>query len=331
MDWIRENKPLAAILGVIIVGSLALGYLLFDAWSSYSETKEAYIGLGGQVAGMKGARLAPTEANLKAKQAVVDEYATLVTTLGRTVLILQPKVEPIGDIEFQDKLKAKIADVRKAVQSRMQIPAEFSFGFDEYTRTLPKSAAAATELSGYLDAMDKLVKLFLACGVQSVDLLERAKLPIETQAAPAPGNNNAGMQGQAMGGILEKRQISVVLTLDQKPLQLLVSSLTNPSDMPYFTSLRLLRIENQRQDGPLLSEVKLPVQQPVIGGAAAAGGTGAKTEEAATDEIKPPDPAFPDAVSVFGNEMLKVRMEIDLVKFLDAAAGVAAAAIPPGR
>ena len=31
MEWIRENKPLAAILGVIIAGSLALGYLLFDA------------------------------------------------------------------------------------------------------------------------------------------------------------------------------------------------------------------------------------------------------------------------------------------------------------
>ncbi len=109
MDWIRENKPLAASLGVIIVGSLALGYLLFGAWSTYSETKDAYLGLGTQVAGMKGARLAPTEENLKAKQAQVNEYATLVNTLGKTVLLLQPKVEPIKDIEFQSKLKTKIS------------------------------------------------------------------------------------------------------------------------------------------------------------------------------------------------------------------------------
>lgn len=321
MDWIRENKPLAAILGVIVVGSLALGYLLFDAWSVYSETKDGYLGLGNQVAGLKGAPLAPTEENLKKKQAVVAEYAGLVNTLGKTVLILQPKVEPINDIEFQDKLKAKISDIRKATQSKMQLPADFAFGFDDYTHTLPKSAAAATELSGYLDAMDKLMKLFLDSGAKSVDLLERSKLPVE--AAATQGNNNAGMQAQASGNILEKRQISVVLTLDQGPLQLVISKLTNPTDMPYFTSLRMLRIENQRQDGPLRSEVQLPTPPTEDPNAV-------KTEEAATDEIKPPAPVFVDAIPVFGNELLKVRLEIDLVKFLDAAAGVTAQA-PTGR
>lgn len=326
MDWIRENKPLAAILGVIVVGSLALGYLLFDAWSVYSETKEGYLGLGGQVAGLKGARLAPTDANLKAKQAVVNEYAALVNTLGKTVLILQPPSVPMNDIEFQEKLKTKISEIRKDVQSKMQIPAEFAFGFDDYTHTLPKSAAAATELASYLEAMDKLMKLFLDCGVKSVDVLERSKLAVETAAAAsaaAPGNNNPGMQGQVGGNILEKRQISVVLTLDQGPLQLLISRLTSPSDMPYFTSLRLLRIENQAQDGPLRSDVRLPTPE-------AENPNAVKAEEAPTDEIKPPTPAFVDAIPVFGNELLKVRLEIDLVKFLDAAAGVAVQA-PAGR
>lgn len=327
MDWIRENKPLAAILGVIVVGSLALGYLLFDAWSVYAETKEGYLGLGNQVAGLKGAQLAPTEANLKAKQDSVAEYAKLVDTLGKTVLILQPKVAAINDIEFQDKLKAKISEIRKtSVQAKMQLPAEFAFGFDDYTHTLPKSGAEATELSGYLDAVDELTKLLMKCGVQSLDLLERSKLPVEAAAATpttAQGNNNAGTRGQVASGIVEKRQISVILTLDQGPLQLLISRLTSPTDMPYFTSLRLLRIENQRQDGPLVSEVRLPTEEVNPSGAV-------KTEEAPTDEIKPPPPAFVDAIPVFGNELLKVRLEIDLIKFLDAAAGVAAQ-VPAGR
>jgi hypothetical protein len=325
MDWIRENKPLAAILGVIVVGSLALGYLLFDAWSVYAETKEGYLGLGNQVAGLKGAPLAPTEANLKAKQDSVAEYAKLVDTLGKTVLILQPKVAAINDIEFQDKLKAKISEIRKtSVQAKMQLPAEFAFGFDDYTHTLPKSGAEATELSGYLDAVDELTKLLMKCGVQSLDVLERSKLPVEAAASTSQGNNNAGMQGQAAAGILEKRQISVVLTLDQGPLQLLISRLTSPTDMPYFTSLRLLRIENQRQDGPLVSEVRLPTEATKDPNEAV------KTEEAPSDEIKPPPPAFVDAIPVFGNELLKVRLEIDLIKFLDAAAGVAVQA-PAGR
>lgn len=330
MDWIRENKPLAAILGVIVVGSLALGYLLFDAWSVYTETKEGYLGLGNQVAGLKGAQLAPTEANLKAKQESVAEYTKLVDTLGKTVLILQPKVAAINDIEFQDKLKAKISEIRKtSVQAKMQLPAEFAFGFDDYTHTLPKSGAEATELSGYLDAVDELTKLLMKCGVQSLDLLERSKLPVEAASAAtsnaAQGNNNAAVRGaQVASGIVEKRQISVVLTLDQGPLQLLISRLTSPTDMPYFTSLRLLRIENQRQDGPLVSEVRLPTEEAKPEGAV-------KTEEAPSDEIKPPPPAFVDAIPVFGNELLKVRLEIDLIKFLDAAAGVAAQVPPTGR
>ncbi len=323
MDWIRENKPLAAILGVIIAGSLALGYLLFDAWNNYTETKDGYLGLGSQVAVLKGSRLAPTEENVKAKQALVDEYAAVVNRLGGALLILQPPVQPIKDIEFQAKLKTKIAEARKAAAvSKMQLPAEFAFGFDDYTSGLPKSATAAAELSNFLDAMDELVKLFMQCGVQSLDLLERSSLAVEQgQATPPPQPNNVpGMQvqQQTASAILEKRQISVILTLDQGALQLLISRLANPSDMPFFTSLRLLRIENERQDGPLRSDVRLPSASPDGGGAAET------PTPAATDEIKPPPPALVDSVPVIGKELLKVRIEIDLLKFLDAAKGLAA-------
>lgn len=321
MDWIRENKSLATILGVIIAGSLALGYLLFDAWSTYSEAKDSYLATGSQVAGLKGARLAPTDANVKAKAAVVEEYANVVNRLGTALLILQPPVQPIKDIEFQAKLKNKIADARKAAAlSKMALPAEFAFGFDEYTAGLPKSAEAAAELSSFLDATDELVKLFMQCGVQSVDLFERSTLPIEGLPAPTRPGNQAVRQPQqpVAPGILEKKQISVILTLDQGPLQLLVSRLANPSDMPFFMSLRLLRIENERQEGPLRSEVQVPADAAA---GAAIDPAATQPETKASDEIKPPPPAPVDSVPVIGKERLKVRMEIDLVKFLEAARG----------
>ncbi|MBE2284851.1 MAG: hypothetical protein IAE77_15430 [Prosthecobacter sp.] len=322
MDWIRENKSLAAILGVIIAGSLALGYLLFDAWSTYSEAKDSYLAMGTQVAGLKGARLAPTEANVKAKQAVVEEYAGVVNRLGTALLILQPPVQPIKDIEFQAKLKNKIADARKAAGLvKMALPAEFAFGFDEYTAGLPKSAEAAAELSSFLDATDELVKLFMQCGVQSVDLFERSTLPVEGLPTPTKQGNQSVRQPQQQPvapGILEKKQISVILTLDQGPLQLLVSRLANPSEMPFFMSLRLLRIENERQEGPLRSEVQVPADAAALTADPGAAQADAKP---AGDEIKPPPPAPVDSVPVIGKERLKVRMEIDLVKFLEGARG----------
>lgn len=325
MDWIRENKPLAAILGVILAATLGLGYVLFDAWSGYTETKESYLGLGSQIAGLKSSRLAPTEENLKAKKALVDEYATLVNQLGGALVILQPPVQPIKDIEFQAKLKTKIAEARKAATlAKMNLPADFAFGFDDYTAGLPKSAEAAAELSSFLDAVDELVRLFMKCGVESVDLLERSKLPQEMDQAAS----NAQRGVAAAPAILEKRQISVILTLDQGPLQLLISRLANPSDMPFFTSLRLLRIENEKQDGPLRAEVRLPESSANPGGNSGAADATASPDQAkpAADEIKPPAPAPVDSVPVIGKERLKVRMEIDLVKFLDAARGAASQA-----
>lgn len=339
MDWIRENKPLAVILGVIIAVSAALGYLLFDAWGSYTATKENFIAVSAQVNALKGSPLAPTEANLLAKKALVEEFATTVNKLGTTLLILQPKVQPIKDIEFQAKLKTKVADVRKAAATfKMALPADFAFGFDEYTSSLPKSEAAAAELSGYLDAVDDLVKLFMNSGVEMLDSLERSKLPVETAGAPQPQQRNAqqrGAQAQVAtaGGILEKSQISVVLTLDQGALQLLTSRLTNPSEMPHFTSLRLVRIENQAQEGPLRAPAAPPSAAPPPPPPLAPSSTASTAGEAAdaapvSEDILPPAPAPPDSVPLIGQEKLKVRMEIDLVKFLDSARGVAAQTAP---
>jgi len=117
MDWIRENKPLAAILGVIIVGSLALGYLLFDAWSVNAETKEGYLGLGNQVAGLKGAQLAPTEANLKAKQDSVAEYAKLVAEVKaagvRFVHVTPPLVYSVAENPPKMKMRSWMIDTFK--------------------------------------------------------------------------------------------------------------------------------------------------------------------------------------------------------------------------
>ncbi len=348
MDWIRDNKPLAVILGIIIAASLALGYLLFDSWSKYAETKESYLGMSANVAQLKGRRLAPTDENLKEKQALVDEFGTQVNQLHKALLILQPPVEPIKNIEFQAKLKDKVAEARKdAGLARMVLPADFAFGFEEYTSNLPSENASA-ELSGYLDAMVALVKLFMSCNVESVDLLDRSKLPVEggaTKAATPPQRNaRPGMQQQpVMAGpaVLEKREISVILTLDQGALQNLTTKLATPAEMPYFTSLRLLRIENQRQDGPPRDAggagsanaappppAPAPAATPAPAAAGAAGAKPAAGAAPVVEEIRPPDPAPPDATPLIGMEKLKVRMDIDLVKFLDPTTAAAPQGAP---
>ena len=44
MDWIKEHKTLAAILGGAGVGALGLGYMLWSAWETFS-VEQMYVGL----------------------------------------------------------------------------------------------------------------------------------------------------------------------------------------------------------------------------------------------------------------------------------------------
>jgi hypothetical protein len=60
MDWIRENKPLAAILGVITRRLSCPGLFLFDAWSSTLKPKTSYLNHGqARWPALKSSRLAP--------------------------------------------------------------------------------------------------------------------------------------------------------------------------------------------------------------------------------------------------------------------------------
>lgn len=343
MDWIRENKVLSAILGFIAVGVAGLGYVLFDAWGSYSAARDEYLSLGGQIAQIKSLSLAPTEPNLQAKKALVQDFSTNVNKLGGALFYLQPTVAPVKQAEFQTKLKGRVLEIKKtATEAKIALPAEFSFGFNEYLGTLPNSDATATELSGYLDGIEAVVKLMIACKVRSIDLLDRTPLEMEkdltkatssqSKKGPAPRPGASRATAPVVAEISEKRRVSFVVTLDQGSLQNLMSRLANPVDMKvtpeadqsHFASLRLLRVENQIKEGPIRrnAAVNVGAEQEEIKPLVAAKPKTGKDEPTGPVTLAPPPPAPVDSVPVIGQELLKAQMEIDLVKFLDAAKGI---------
>jgi hypothetical protein len=343
MDWIRENKVLSAILGFIAVGVAGLGYLLFYAWGSYSAARDEYLALGGQIAQIKSLSLAPTAPNLQAKKALVQEFSTNVNKLGGALFYLQPTVAPAKQAEFQTKLKGRVLEIKKiATEAKIALPAEFSFGFNEYLGTLPNSDTTATELSGYLDGIEAVVKLMIACKVRSIDLLDRTPLEMEkdlskatssqSKKGPAPRPGAARATTPVAAAISEKRQVSFVVTLDQGSLQNLMSRLANPVDMKvtpeadqsHFASLRLLRVENQIKEGPIRrnSAVSVGADQAEIKPLAVDKSKAGKEAPTGPVTLAPPPPAPVDSIPVIGQELLKAQMEIDLVKFLDAAKGI---------
>lgn len=321
MSWISENKIPAAIIGVSAVGAIALGAVLFTTYSGYSTSLESFDSLKGKINTLKSAQLSPTPQNLEAKKGVVGEYSAKVDQLSQVLHALQLRDVPTTAPEFQAKLKAKIAATRKlAAEGRLQLPPEFNLAFDKYTAELPKSDETATQLSTYLDAVDELVHLLIDSGILRLELLQRADLPTESSTAkpkaPTPPPAPKGKKGAparptapAAAKITERLQVTMTVSSDQDGLQKLLSKLASPSDtakVPYYPVVRLLRIENERQDGPPVQGV--PVDPNAI------------VAEPPKDPKKPQStgtqPAKPDAIIIMGNEKLRAYLEIDLVKFL---------------
>jgi hypothetical protein len=348
MDWMRENKTLAAIIGVMVAGGLGLAAVLAMSYFQYTASLEEFQSVSNRVATLKGAKLYPSEENVTAKEAAISEYEEEVSKLGSVLLALQQPVKPLSDTEFQARLKARIADTRQKAEGRtpapVTLPKDFAFGFDSYTASLPRSAEAAMQLGDYLGAVDDIVNMLITSGVSSIDSIERTDLDVEKGKPPPPPEppketrkspTRKSTKGKAtekkaapvkeIAKVVERRTVKLVLTTDQGPLQVVMNKLASPSEMVHFTIVRQLRVENEKQEGPLRGSL------PKLGDSASAGEAApadpsepvdpAKPAAAAvpakTQVIEPAKPAAPDAQAVFGEERLRVYMEIDLVRFLE--------------
>jgi hypothetical protein len=343
MDWIRENKTLATLMGVFLAAALGLGFVLVTSYSAYAESRQRFDNANNSLAGMKSADLYPSQENLDKKKALVGEYEKKVTDLGRVLLLLQPTVEPISETDFQAKLKTKIAEVRTKAGKVTQLPGDFALGFSEYTASLPKSAAIAKELADYLDASEAVVNTLIDAGVDSVESFERSQLGSESGEAaavaappPPPPPSRPGMPAprprlpqkpsvapKEVAKMVERRTLTITLTSDQGSLQTVLNQLASPSKMPHFTAIRLMRIENEKNEGPMramvaqeLSRNQTPPPEEGSDQVVVSPDGTAEAAPAGPEVLAAPKPANKDAVGVLGQEKLKVYLEIDLIKFI---------------
>ena len=351
MDWIRANKSLAGILGVAVAGALGLGIYLFLTYSAYSESFDSMQTLSSKIAGMEKAKLYPSEANVEKKEEKVSAYEDEVGKLGTVLLTLQKEVtsKPIRDTDFQGKLKQRISEIRE--KAKGSLPKDFAFGFNSYTSSLPQPDATQ-DLNDYLDGVDAIVTAALDSGSKSIDNLVRSEMAIEKGGGgakvkkapkPAPVKPVTTGKGKKKGKekvvkapveitkVVERRVVTLDITTDQAPLQTFLNTLASASLMKHFTVVRVLRVENEKQEGPASKSAALtgsgglnikdknglvtPV--PVEPEAPAADGTTPAPAAPKVEVITAAKPAPPDAVKVLGGELLKAHLEIDLVRFLE--------------
>ena len=259
----------------------------------------------------------------------MKNYEDQVDKLRTVLLQSQQGVKPLTETDFQAKLKERANDVSlKAKRFQMKLPEGFALGFDDYTGSLPKSPEMAAELGLHLDVMEKLVATLVEAGVSKLESVERTKLPSEKGTAATPAPVKAPATAAAKKGapvapeapaepVLDRYPIKLVFYCDQFPLQKVLNTLAdpNPKIMPYFMVARMLRIDNEKQDAPTKDEVK----SKMTSGASAEEVTAPLKAPAGVRIITAPAPLPPDAATIMGDEMLRVYLEVDYIRFHDAA------------
>lgn len=378
MDWIKENKVLGTIVILIVAGALGLVALLVMSYLKLASSQEQLDTINGNLAAIQRMPLYPSKENVEEKSQLVGEYGDAVNLLGTTLLTLQDadevKVKPMTETEFQADLKKRIGAIKdKASKSLVKPggmslpPGEFDFGFS-YTGSLPRNAEAATALGDYLAGVDAVAGLMIDAGVESIDSIQRSELAVEKGAPPPKpepvaskssksskkkdkGKAGAPKKQVEVAKVVERRTLTITATMDQGPLQMILNHLASVKSMPHYTVLRLHRVENVKQEGPLKSAMALPAvsppepvqpgQEPAAPAPPAPGGAPAPAAPGAPAGQKPAAPAVPavvmptsqpvaaakpqppDSQVVFGDEKLKVYFEIDLVRFVAPAADTA--------
>jgi hypothetical protein len=181
-------------------------------------------------------------------------------------------------------------------------------------------------------------------GVRSIESLSRSELTVEKEAPPPPKptavkkESTFGQKGKAkkkavappkeIAKVVERRELKLTFTADQKALQTLTNTLASASKMPYYTVLRITRIENEQQEGPLHSSASAGGETPIgpsgnsikIDSTPPAPTDGsAPAAPAKAEVVEVEKPALADARAVLGGELLKVFFEIDLVRFVEPA------------
>ncbi|MBL9118239.1 MAG: Amuc_1100 family pilus-like protein [Verrucomicrobiaceae bacterium] len=350
MDWIKEHKTLAGILGVAGAGAIGLGVMVWNSYTAYVEGLDNYDTVSKALGRIESAPLYPSKENMEKKKAMVQQFRGEVEKLQQTLLNLQPPLKDITDTDFQAKLKQRMAETRAKTGSTAEeggkIPKNFAFGFDLYVNSLPPQAAAK-DLNDYLDAVDSIVQMALDSGVKKITALSRSDVASEksgaSSKAAAPDSASSFMTGQttpqpsARGTksavaaapsatkVVERRTVKINMVADQPAFQTFMNDLASASKMLHFTVVRVLRVENDKLTGPtkavedaLNKENKNDTASTGASPGGAPPGGDQPAVSSGPEVLIAPKAAPADAVIVMGGEMLNVYVEIDIIKYIDS-------------
>lgn len=183
---------LLSIGGVALVGTLALGYLIYSSWSEKGESEEELGYLENDADRLSKLPVYPSPESVKAtddNRKAYAEWCELATALASAG---DWKCDPTTPASFKsfitDEAK-RYSELPGSVGGRF-VRAEFGFGFDDYILkgALPTAADLPRLQREWYD-VSTFLNLLIDANVSSVVELTMAKEEVKEEAKPAKGKS----------------------------------------------------------------------------------------------------------------------------------------------
>ncbi len=300
------------IFAVLLVGGS--GFYAISSHGKYSEALESWDSKVGTIGSLERRVPYPNEPNAEALKEKVEVYKASVTDLSNTLQSFQRELNTtLANTDFQQHVKRKVEEFRaSADQGGLTIEAEeFQLGFDRYANTVPAPRLVPV-LDYELEAIDRLLRKLISCGVKTLVSLERDAIPGEEGGPEAD-----------TGGVVQKYPVRLRFRGSHDSFQKLINELAN--DRQFFYIVRVLKVKNEVVEGP---------SKLVEGGGGFEKWENPTTKEVATAEMvaqwkaeggdvaaKASAAGFikadQDARVLMGQENLSVFLVVDIARFLN--------------
>ncbi|MFD0892179.1 Amuc_1100 family pilus-like protein [Luteolibacter ambystomatis] len=309
MSWIKENPFVAGLGGVTIVGAGALLFLGSHFSGKYQKAQDSYTEDASAVAAAEKLTLYPAKENARGKDVAIKEYKEELGKLQESFNKFRPaEVKNISPQDFTNNVKASSDKVHEAfAASKATLPESFFVGFENYKSTL--APESATGILNY--ELGALTEVFMALAKAAPqELVNVHRQALAEEAGGVFSDKDAAV-----------RPLSFEITFrgGEKSVRDFFTALSASPDNYYV--IRTIRVENEKQVGPVPADAKFETPKAAGAGAAANPFAGFDLGEGAApagDAKKPKADTSKILQQVLGQENVTVFVRVDLMRFLAA-------------
>lgn len=330
MNWFKQNTFLAGFLGVVVVAAGVLGFLLLSAKGRHSEAATLYEEQSNELARLQSLAPYPDPANLKKMEGQRKEFQDAIAALQKNLGAAEIAVEPLSEVQFQDKLRESVSRVTAAAAAKgTKLPEKFYMGFDPY-QTEPPKPEAAPLLGRQLKAMEAVVMMVIENKGFSINKLEREELPEEKGVEKKEPDKKSGGKGERSSSqpLVTKHPFDINFTGDQNLLRAVLNGLVSSKAQFYIP--RRVEVRNEKDKGPpRIDPAAAAMAAAALAAAAAPPAEG--VPPAAPDASTPGTPAAPAPLPgaaappaaalkyIVGEEKIEAAIRIEIVDFAEPA------------